>query len=106
MLLWFISPWEAARLSLEAQLAIVLHFLHFASGQERERQEVLSDGGALVPGLVDQSVGASAEPAISARSMATRRPKTVPVRKAIGVRTPVGTKERSHSKVKGKRSKR
>jgi hypothetical protein len=108
MFSWFISPWEAARLSLEAQRLMTLHFLRFVSGPERQRQEVLSDGGrALVPGLVDQSVVASAEPAISARSMATRGPKTVSIRKAMGaIRTPGGIKERSHSKVKGKRSRR
>jgi hypothetical protein len=102
MFSWYISPWEAARLSLEAQRVMTFHFLRFVSGQERQRQEVLSDGEqSLVPGLVNQTVVASAEPAISA----ARRLKTVPVRKAMGViRAPVGIKDRSRSKVKGKRS--
>jgi hypothetical protein len=103
MISWFISPWEAVRLSLEVQRVMAFHFLRFASGQERPLQEVLSDGGeALVPRLVDQSLVASAEPAIPSRSMATRGPKTVPVRKAMGViRKPI-----SASKVKDKRTKR
>ena len=104
---WFISPWEAARLSLEAQRLTTLHFLRFFSGPERQRQDVPSDEQALVPGVVDQSVVASAEPAMFARSMATRVPKTMSVRKATRlIRTPVGIKKGSHGKVKGKRSKR
>jgi hypothetical protein len=106
MFSWYISPWEAARLSLEAQRVMTFHFLRFVSGQERQRHEALSDGEqSLVPGPVNQTVVASAEPATSARSMATRRLKTVPARKAMGViRAPVGIKDRSRSKVKGKRS--
>jgi hypothetical protein len=103
MFSWFISPWEAARLSLEAQRLMTLRFLRFVSGPERQRKEVLSDGGrALVPGLVDQNVGASVAPAILTRSMATGRRKAVPVRKAMEViRKPI-----SASKVKDKSSRR
>ena len=80
-----------------------LPFLYFASGQQRRRQEVLSDGGqALVPRVVGQSVAASVQPAIPTRSMAIGRRKTVPARKAMGViRKPM-----SASKMKGKRSTR
>ena len=103
MFAWFISPWEAARLSWEAQRLMALPFLYFASGQQRRRQEVLSDGGqALVPRVVGQSVAASVQPAIPTRSMAIGRRKTVPARKAMGViRKPM-----SASKMKGKRSTR
>jgi hypothetical protein len=108
MFLWFISPWEAARLSLEAQRVMAFQFLGFASGQDRQRQEVLSDGGkALVHDVVDPSVVASVTPAASAGSMAIGRRKAVGVRKAMAVvRTPVGIKERSHKKMKGKGSRR
>jgi hypothetical protein len=109
MFLWFISPWEAARLSLEAQRVMASHFLGLASFQDRQRQEVLSDGGkALAPGLVDPTVVASAAPATTAVPMATGRRKAVPVRKATGgVRTSVGMKKSSHkSKRPGTRKKR
>ena len=105
MFLWFISPWEAARLSLEAQRKMAFHFLGLPFGTDRQRQE---DGGkAFVPGPIDPSVVAAASPAISAGPVATGRRKTVPARKAMGViRKRVGIKERSHRKVKGKGSKR
>jgi hypothetical protein len=107
MFLWFISPWEAARLSLEAQRAMAFHFLDLASGQDRQRQEVGSSGAeAPVPGLANPRVS-SAAPAVSTGSGATVRRKAVPVRKTMGIiRTPVGMKERSFRKVKGKGSKR
>jgi hypothetical protein len=106
---WFISPWIAARLSLEAQRDMAFNFLRLASGQPRRRlasgqprrQEVPSDGGPA-PRLVDQRAVASVEPAIPARSMATGRPKAVPARKAMRV----VSKPISASKVKDKRSTR
>jgi hypothetical protein len=105
MFLWFISPWEAARLSLEAQRMMAFPFLGLPSGKRRQRQE---DGGkAFLPGPVDASVVAAAAPAISAGPVATGRRKTVPARKAMAViRTRVGIKERSHRKVKGKGSRK
>lgn len=104
MFLWFTSPWEAARRSLEAQRVMAFQFLDFASGQDRQRQEFLSNRGkAVVSSPADQSVVASSEPAISAGSPGTGRRKTAPVRKAVGaLRTPVGIKGRSLRKVKGK----
>jgi len=102
MISWFISPWEAVRLSLEAQRVMAFHFLRFASGQERPIQKASVGGQALVPRLVDQSVVASVEPATRARSMVTGVSKTVPARKAMGViRRPI-----SVSKVKDKRTKK
>jgi hypothetical protein len=92
MFSWFISPWEAARLTLEAQRVMVLHFLCFASGQEQLRQEVSYDGGKAP----------SAEPPIPARSMATGRPQTVPIRKAMEIIN----EPNSASKVKDKRPRR
>jgi len=100
MMSWFISPWEAARLSLEAQRVMAFHFLRFASGQERPIQEVCAGGQTLMPPLVDQSVGASTEPATRAKSMVTGVSKTLQVRKKVSViRKPVNA-----SKAKDKRA--
>jgi hypothetical protein len=104
---WFISPWDAARLSLEAQRDMAFYFLRFAPGQRR-RQELPSDR-RQAPRLVEQSVVASVEPAIPAKSMANGGPKTVPARKAMGVvRKPMSAsnKRMSARKVKDKRSTR
>jgi hypothetical protein len=100
MFSWFISPWIAARLLLEAQRDMAFNFLRLVSGQPRH-QEVPSDGGPA-PRLVDQRAVASVEPAISARSMATGRPKAAPARRAMGV----VSKPISASKVKDERSTR
>jgi hypothetical protein len=97
---WFISPWEAARLSWEAQRLIAFPFLYFASGQERRRRVLPDQGRTLVPGVIAQSVAGSVQPAIPTTSMATARRKTVQVRKAMGV----VRKPKKVSKVKGKRS--
>jgi hypothetical protein len=99
MFSWFISPWDAARFSLEAQRDMAFYFLRFAPGQRR-RQELPSDR-RQAPRLVEQSVVASVEPAIPAKSMANGGPKTVPARKARVVRKPM-----SVSKVKDKKSTR
>ena len=99
MFAWFIFPWEAARLSWEAQRLIAFPFLYFASGQQRRRRVLPDRGRTLVPGVIDQSVAGSVQPAIPTRSMATVHRKTVPIRKAMGV----VRKPKSASKVKGKR---
>jgi hypothetical protein len=108
MFLWLISPWEAARLSLEAQSVMASHFLGLASGQDRRGQEVVSDAATqpLHPGLTDPNVAAAA-PATTAVPMATRRRKAVPVRQATGgTRTSVGIKKRSHKKAKARGSRK
>jgi hypothetical protein len=102
MMSWFISPWEAARLSLEAQRVMAFHFLRFASGQERPIQEVCAGGQTLMPPLLDRSVVASVEPAIRAKSIVAGGSKTVPVRKTMGViRKPINVR-----KVKDKKANR
>jgi hypothetical protein len=58
MMSWIISPWEAARLALEAQRSMAFHFLRFASGQERPIKELIAEDQTKTPALVDQSVGA------------------------------------------------
>ena len=101
MISWFISPWDAARLSLEAQRAMAFQFFRFASGQEQLGQQALSDAEKVsVPRQVEQSIVSSAELVIPAGSMAS--PKTVPVRNATEViRKPIGSR-----KVKDRRPKR
>jgi hypothetical protein len=73
IMFWFMSPLEAARVSLEAQRQIAFFFLRFPSGQQR-REEVISDGGKAP----------SVELPKPARSIATARRKTAAVHKAIG----------------------
>jgi hypothetical protein len=85
---WFISPWEAARRSLEAQRHLMaLPWLFMASGR---RYQGLSDG----------KQAPSAAPPMPARSMATA-PAAVPARRAMEtIKGSVGARG------KGKRSKR
>ena len=85
---WFISPWEAARRSLEAQRHLVaLPWLFMASGR---RYQGLSDG----------EQAPSEAPPIPARSMATAGPAAVPARRAIE-----NIKSSDGARGKGKRSK-
>jgi|SRR5580704_7435344 hypothetical protein len=95
---WFISPWEIARFSLEAQRLIALQFFPFAPRKEQPHQEEASgDKKAVAPGL-----GSSANLPIPPRSREPVQARTVPVRNATEViRKPAGVR-----KVKDKRSKR
>jgi hypothetical protein len=100
MMSWIISPWEAARLALEAQRSMAFHFLRLASGQEGQIKELFAEDQAKTPPLVDESVGAFLGPAIRAKSTATDISKTVAVRKKTGsIRKRVTP---SHSKIRGK----
>ena len=80
-MLWFISPWEAARRSLEAQRQLMaLPWMFLASG--RRYQE-------LVGGKQDLSE----EPPTPERSMATAGPAAVPARRAMeNIKGPVGAR--------------
>jgi hypothetical protein len=83
---WFISPWEAARCSLEAQRQLMAIFL--ASGRRYQ-------------GLTDRKQDLSEAPPTPVRSMATAGPAAVPARRAMEtVKGPVGARG------KGKKSKR
>jgi hypothetical protein len=84
---WFISPWEAARRSLEAQRHLMaLPWIFMASNR---RYQGSADG--------DQAL--SEAPPILARSVATAGPAAVPARRAMEtIKGPVGAR--------GKRSKR
>jgi hypothetical protein len=76
---WFISPWEAARRSLEAQRHLMaLPWIFMASG--RSYQE-----------LADGKQDPSEPPPTPARSMATAGPAAVPARRAMEtIKRPVG----------------
>jgi hypothetical protein len=68
---WFISPWQAARISLEAQRSMASSFLRMVSGDIESR--------ASTPRRINQSVTN-----IEAKSVTATRPKTVAARQASG----------------------
>ena len=86
---WFISPWEAARRSLEAQPHLMsLPWIFMASGRRYQ-------------GLADGKQDPSEAPPTPPRSMATAGPAAVPTRRAMeSIKGPVGARG------KNKRSKR
>jgi hypothetical protein len=99
---WFISPWEAARVSLEAQRLLAFPFLGFTLGQGRRRKSRPTEVH-----LADQTVVGSLEPEMSATSVETGLSKTRPTRKATGaIAQPIGVKTRSPKNVKNKTSRR
>jgi hypothetical protein len=68
---WFMSPWEAARRSLEAQRQLMaLPWLFMASGRRYQ-------------GLADREQAPSEAPPMPARSMATAGPAAVSARRAM-----------------------
>jgi hypothetical protein len=105
MSLWFISPWEAARFSLEAQRQIALLFFPFASRQEQRRLEMASDDNSRV--VTQQDIGSPADVAIPPRSRKTAQPRTVAARNAAEViRKATGTRKLKSSKRPRKNDKR
>jgi hypothetical protein len=84
---WFISPWEIARFSLEAQRLIALQFFPFAPRKEQPHQEEASgDKKAVAPGLGSSAnlpIPRSREP-VQARTVAARNVTDV-IRKATGI---------------------
>jgi hypothetical protein len=89
---WFISPWEAARLSLEAQRQVALLFFPCASRKERQppeqgRQplEAASDDQSHV--VTHQDIGSAHTPRSRRTAQAkTAQAKTVTAHKATQVR--------------------
>jgi hypothetical protein len=84
---WFISPWEAARLSLEAQRQVALLFFPYASRKEqqpleqgRQPLEVASDAQSHV--VTHQDIGSAHIPRSRRR---TAQAKTVTAHKATQV---------------------
>ena len=87
---WFISPWEAARLSLEAQRQVALLFFPYASRQERQPLETASDDKS--PVITHQDIGSSADLPIPASE--TAQAKAVTAHKATHVmRKGAGTRK-------------
>jgi hypothetical protein len=87
---WFISPWEAARLSLEAQRQVALLFFPYASRQEH--LEVASDDKSHV--VTHQDIGSSADLPIPPRSRKTAQAKIVTAHKATqGMRKSTGVRK-------------
>ena len=86
---WFMSPWEAARRSLEAQRQLMaVPWLFITSGRSYQ-------------GLSDGKQAPSEVPPMPARTIAAAGPAAVPARRAMEtIKGPVGARG------KGKRSKR
>jgi hypothetical protein len=93
---WFISPWEAARRSLEAQRQLMAFpWIFLAPGRRYQ-------------GLADGSQDLSEAPPTPARSMATAGPAAVPARRAMeSIKGPVGARGKDNrSKRKNKSRKK
>jgi hypothetical protein len=105
MSMWFISPLEAARFSLEAQRQIALLFFPFASRQEERHLEVESDDNSRI--VTQHDIRSSADVAIPPRSRKTAQPRTVATRNATeGIRKATGTRKLKSSKRPRKNNKR
>jgi hypothetical protein len=89
---WFISPWEAAQLSLEAQRQVALLFFPYAYRQERQPLEVASDDKS--PVVTQQDIGSSPGLPIPPRSRKTAQAKSVTAHKKTQVmRKGTGTRK-------------
>jgi hypothetical protein len=102
---WFISPWEAVRLSLEAQRLIAVQFFPFGPrrGQthQEHQEEATRDIKLVVPGL-----GSSADLPIPPLSRETVRARTVAARSATDVtRKATATRKLKSNKRKTKNNK-
>jgi hypothetical protein len=107
---WFISPWEAARFSLEAQRLIAIQLFSFPPRTKQPHQEETSDyNKSAVPGL-----GSSADLPSPPRPRETAQARTVAahnatgvVRKATGIRKIKSNKsKRTNQKKRGVRPQR
>src|SRR5262245_6107853 len=88
---WFISPWEAARRSLEAQRRVMALPWLFFLATERSQEE-------LTEGRQTRS-----ESQAPARSMRPRLPKAMPARRAMEtIKEPLGARRGKHKSSKGK----
>jgi hypothetical protein len=81
MSLWFITPWEAARLSMEAQRQVASMFFPYASRQERQPVEVASDDKS--PVVTQRDINSSTDLSIPPRSRKTAQARTVAAPKAM-----------------------
>jgi hypothetical protein len=102
---WFISPWEVARVSLEAQRLMALQFFPFAPRKEQPHQEEASgDKKAVVPGIgsaADLPIPPRSRETVQARTVAARNATDV-IRKATGIRkTKSNKRKRKNNKQRG-----
>jgi hypothetical protein len=89
---WLISPWEAARRSLEAQRQLMaLPWMFLASGRHYQ-------------GLADRTEDLSEASPTPARAMATTGPAAIPARRAMEtIKGPGGKGKRSKRKNKSRK---
>src|SRR5262245_42756068 len=82
---WFMSPWEAARRSLEAHRRVMaLPWLFFASDRLQE-------------GLTEERQAHSETPRAPARSMTATPPKAIPARRAMEtIKGPLSVQRAKH----------
>jgi hypothetical protein len=97
---WFISPWEAARFSLEVHRRMALLFFPFAPRTEQKHLEVASD--AKSPFISNSQSAHSADVAIPPRPLKSAQARTVAARNTTEV-VRKGTGSRKRKKGKGKR---
>jgi hypothetical protein len=102
MSLWFSSPWEAVRFSLEAQRLIALQFFPFAHRAEQPHKEEASGAKkAVVPGL-----SSSSDLPIPPRSRETVQARAAPARNATNVISKAtSSRKKKSSKRSGKNTK-
>ena len=102
---WFISPWEVARFSLEAQHLIALQFFPFVPRKEQPPQEEASGNRkAVEPGIgsaADLPIPPRSRETVQARTAAARN-ATDAIRKATGIRkTKSSKRKRKNNKQRG-----
>ena len=99
---WFISPWEAVRLSLEAQRLMAVQFFPFGPPRgQTHQEEATRDIKVVVP-----SLGSSADLPMPPLSRETVRARTVAARSATDVtRKATATRKLKSNKRKTKNNK-
>jgi|SRR3954447_97766 len=108
MVSWFISPWEAARFSMEAQRLIALQFFDFALPQAQPKEEPREEGSppdqkasVARPAPI---IGSSEDPLRSSERMRPVRKRTVAARsKTHMTRTAPGPRKGQSKAGKGKK---
>jgi hypothetical protein len=80
---WFISPWDVARLSWEAQRRMAFLLLRTDSSQE-PCQKVIPDGGPSLRQVNEKNTAAAVGTAIPATFTTTKRSKRQHVRNVAG----------------------
>jgi hypothetical protein len=108
---WFISPWEAVRLSLEAQRLIAVQFFPFGprrgqTPQEEATRDIKEEATRDIKKVVVPGLGSSADLPIPALSRETVRARTVAARSPTDVtRKATATRKLKSNKRKRKTNK-